>query len=113
MSVAFAAAVMAALTIGAIAYWYQKSTKLPITGLAVTPSGGLLISVPSTGFTNKMYGRKLVVSTQSLGRVVTTLCSYAVLPTGQATVVATSDGAYTGTAAYQASSGDHLLISSM
>jgi len=119
MSVLIAIGAIIALTIVLAFLWYQSSTKLKVASIAApADGGGALVITTAEGTTKdpaKLYGKKLVVYTQSLGRIYTSVCSITVpsiaLTTGM--VVTSSAGAFPPSATYAWDPSDYILISSV
>jgi hypothetical protein len=62
----------------------------------------------------KVYAKKLILYTKSLGRIYTSVCSVSAPQNGAAySVITTAGGANKGTPAYVADPSDYLLISSI
>lgn len=75
MSVLIALGVAVALTIVAAVYLYKRSTKLSIVGLSVGRNGEIHVRVNLGANYQSFDGKRLVLSTQSLGKVYTSICS--------------------------------------
>jgi len=109
--------VAVALTLVAIAWWYKSSTKLSLKNAIPVVNGSLVLTVamPSGSSYTKYVGKKIMVSTASLGKVESTVCSAVPGPSApgeQLTLlIATAANAYNGNGEYTFNPNDYVFIS--
>jgi hypothetical protein len=113
MSALYAVGMLVALSIVLAVVWYKASDKMKISDLKVESNGSLTImSAPPKTNPSKLYGKRIIVYTKSLGRIYASVCSISTITSGiDSVMITTSAGAVPATANYSFDVSDYVLIS--